>query len=116
MSDKKELQLEQVVPATDILEMENGYHIVMDLPGVGKDDLQIDVHDDQVTVSAKSGYVLPEHCLHKEHQAVEYRRVFTISDTVDRDRIDATFKNGVLDLMLPKAEAAKPKRIEIKTS
>ena len=76
----------------------------------------IDVHGDQITVTAQSAYAPAGPCLHQEHQAVEYSRVFTISDTVDRERIDATLKNGVLDLLLPKAEAARPRRIEIKTS
>ena len=117
MVEKKEAtNLEQVTPSTDILEKDNGFHIIMDLPGVRKEDLHIDVREDQVIIAASSGYAPPEHCLHREHQAVEYNRVFTISETVDRERIDASFKNGVLDLMLPKAEAAKPRRIEIKSS
>ncbi len=117
MSDniKSEIVLEQVTPYTDILEKENGFHIIMDLPGVAKEDLHIDVHGDQIIITGKSSYAPAGPCLHKEHQAVEYSRVFTISDTVDREHIDASFKNGMLDLVLPKAEAAKPKRIEIKT-
>ena len=118
MSDNARVErvLEQVTPSTDILEQDNGFHIIMDLPGVRKEDLHIDVHGDQITVTAQSAYAPAGSCLHKEHQAVEYSRVFTISDTVDRERIDATLKNGVLDLLLPKAEAARPRRIEIKTS
>ena len=118
MSDNVKLEraLDQVIPSTDILEKDNGFHIIMDLPGVRKEDLHIDVHGDQITVTAQSSYAPVGPCLHKEHQAVEYSRVFTISDTVDRERIDATLKNGVLDLLLPKAEAARPRRIEIKTS
>lgn len=115
MSDNKEMTLEQVTPNTDILEKESGFHIIMDLPGVNKDDLHIDVHGDQIMVTARSSYAPSGPCLHKEHRAVEYSRLFTISDTVDRERIDASLKNGVLDLLLPKAEAARPRRIEIKT-
>lgn len=116
MSDiaKVERVLDQVTPSTDIFEVDNGFHIVMDLPGVRKEDLHIDVHGDQITVTAQSAYAPTGPFMHHEHQAVEYSRVFTISDTVDRERIDASLKNGVLDLTLPKAEAAKPRRIEIK--
>ena len=118
MSDNVKLEraLDQVIPSTDILEKDNGFHIIMDLPGVRKEDLHIDVHGDQITVTAQSSYAPVGPCLHKEHQAVEYSRVFTISDTVDREHISAALKNGVLDLALPKAEAAKPRKIEIKTS
>lgn len=112
---KIERGLDRVTPSTDILEKDNGFHIIMDLPGVRKEDLHIDVHGDQITVMAQSAYAPSGPCLHQEHQAVEYSRVFTISDTVDREHIDATLKNGVLDLLLPKAEAARPRRIEIKT-
>jgi HSP20 family molecular chaperone IbpA len=112
---KAELIMDQVVPSTDILEKDNSFHIIMDLPGVTKEDLYIDAHGDRITVTAKSSYTPVGPCLHKEHQAVEYSRVFTISDTVDCEKIDATLKNGVLDLRLPKVEVAKPRRIEIKT-
>lgn len=115
MNDKQEMTMEQVTPNTDILEKDNGFHIIMDLPGVNKDDLRIDVHGDQIMITARSSYAPSGPCVHKEHQAVEYSRMFTISDTVDRERIDASLKNGVLELLLPKAEAAKPRRIEIKT-
>lgn len=114
--EKSELVLDSVTPSTDILERDNGFHILMDLPGVRKEDLHIDVHGDQITVTARSAYAPSGPLLHQEHQAVEYSRVFTISETVDREHISAALKNGVLDLALPKAEAAKPRKIEIKTS
>ena len=106
-------------PATDIVELEDGFHIYMDLPGVGKQGVGIDLHDNEITVVGRTH---PEEdqprdekekVIHMEFTGGEYRRTFTLSDTVDRERIQAQLKNGVLDLFLPKSEKALPRRIEI---
>ena len=104
------------VPATDIVEMEDGVHIFMDLPGVGADNLSIDLEEDEVTIRGESRY-MPQNgggnMLHSEFQAVNFQRTFTLSDMVERDKITASLKDGVLNLFLPKAEAMKPRRIPI---
>ena len=103
------------VPATDIVEMEDGVHIFMDLPGVGSDKLSIDLEEDEVTIRGASSY-LPaegERTLHSEFQNMNFQRTFTLSDMVDREQITASLKDGVLNLFLPKAEAMKPRRIPI---
>jgi HSP20 family molecular chaperone IbpA len=111
-----EKDIPRFTPATDILEKEDGFHIVMDMPGVAKEDLTIDLKDNEVTIRGKSDYQLKDsgNRLHSEFEAAEYARTFTLSDVVDRARIKAVLKNGVLDLHLPKAEEAKPRKIEIK--
>lgn len=103
------------VPATDIVEMEDGVHIFMDLPGVGADSLSIDLEEDEVTIRGESRYVSQGggRTLHSEFQAVNFQRTFTLSDMVERDQITASLKDGVLNLFLPKAEAMKPRRIPI---
>jgi HSP20 family molecular chaperone IbpA len=103
-------------PATDILEMDDGFHILMDMPGVSQDDLNIDLSGSDLTVSGKSLYPLSgeERFLNVEFDDKEYVRTFTLSDVVDRDNIRANFKNGVLDLFLPKVAENAPRRIEIK--
>lgn len=101
-------------PATDILEMEDGFHIFMDLPGVSRQDMVIDLNEGELTVSAESSYSFDkEKVLRNEFGGGRYMRTFSLSDTVDREKIKATFKNGVLNLYLPKAEAAKPRTIQI---
>ena len=103
------------VPATDIVEMEDGVHIFMDLPGVGPDKLSIDLEEDELTIRGESSYlpVKGERTLHSEFQSTNFQRTFTLSDMVEREQITASLKDGVLNLFLPKAEAMKPRRILI---
>lgn len=108
--------LEQItMPATDILECEDGFHIYMDLPGVAPEFLSIDLEQNELTVRGESGYANEAgQQMRNEFTALTYERVFTLSDMVDRENIKAVVKDGVLDLFLPKAETMKPRKIEIK--
>jgi len=108
-------RIERVSPATDIIEQADGFHILMDLPGVPPEGLTIDLEENEVTVTGRSSYAPAgkDRRMHAEFDAVEFVRTFTLSDMVDRARIRAVLKDGVLNLFLPKAEAAKPRRIEI---
>jgi HSP20 family molecular chaperone IbpA len=110
-----EKDVPRFTPATDILEKDDGFHIYMDMPGVKKEDLTIDLQDNEITVRGVSDYELKAtgSRLHSEFDKAEYSRTFTLSDVVDREKIKAVMKNGVLDLHLPKAEEARPRKIEI---
>lgn len=105
-------------PATDIIELADGFHIYMDVPGLTKEQLHIDLQENEVTVSgATRDYeVEKENLTHREFVGGEYRRAFTISDNVDRERISAKLNNGVLELHLPKSEKALPRKIQIATN
>ena len=103
------------MPATDILECDDGFHIYMDLPGVAPESLSIDLEQNELTVRGESGYGEQfGQIMRNEFSALTYERVFTLSDMVDRENIKAVVKDGVLDLFLPKAASMKPRRIEIK--
>lgn len=105
-----------VTPATDILEMEDGFHILMDMPGVKAEDLIVDIEESELTIRGASSYMEASNKLRKMHVefgAMEYQRSFTLSDLVDRDNVKAVLKDGVLRLFLPKAEAMMPRRIPI---
>ena len=105
-------------PATDILECGDGFHIFVDLPGVSSSGLSIDLEENELTVKGVSSYspaVSAQGSLRLEFETPIFERTFTLSDMVDRECIKANLKDGVLDLYLPKAEAMKPRRIEIKT-
>ncbi|EPR41246.1 heat shock protein Hsp20 [Desulfovibrio sp. X2] len=115
MSNARERKLPVVRPATDILEKEDGFHIFMDLPGVSKEALVLDLRENELVVSGSVDYPPDEK---KKHLAVEfgggeYSRTFTLADIVDRERITANLVNGVLEIFMPKREKEKPKRIEI---
>ena len=117
---KNEERMPRFVPASDIVEKEDGFHILMDMPGTPKENLVIDLSKNELTVSGKAAYP-PDPAntggdrkyTHVEFGGAEFRRTFTLSDAVDREKVSAKFENGVLNLFLPKAEEAKPRKIEI---
>jgi HSP20 family protein len=111
----EEKGLPRVKPATDIVETEDGFFIYMDMPGVAKDQLVIDLNEDEIRVSGKTNYPAceGEKLIHVEFGNGEYYRNFTVSHIVDKSRIKAAMKNGVLELHLPKAEKAIPRKIDI---
>ncbi len=104
-------------PNTDIIEQQDGFHIYMDMPGVARENLVIDLKENDLEITAKADYPRLEGVsnIHLEFGDCEYARSFTISDVVDRENIKANLKNGVLEMFLPKAEKAKPRKIEIQT-
>ena len=111
----EEKSLPRVKPATDIVETPDGFFIYMDMPGVSKEALVIDLNEDEIKVSAKTAYPAPdgEKLVHVEFGNGEYYRGFTLSHIVDKASIKASLKNGVLELHLPKADKAQPRKIDI---
>lgn len=103
-------------PAVDIFETEQGLTLMADLPGVTKEDLQIDIDRGLLTVQAKGKSHINCDPVRREFLHGNYYRQFQLPDEIDADKIAADVKDGVLTLLLPKAEAAKPRRIEITTS
>lgn len=93
-------------PAADILESGNGWTMLMDLPGVPDKALSVDVENNVLKVSGESE-------LSEKDMAVRYERSFTLSDEVDAGKINAKLTNGVLELSLPKAESAQPRKIQV---
>ena len=103
-------------PAVDIFESEKEITLVADMPGVNAQNLTIDLRDDILTLR---GEVKPqdgpnEQSLLREYQVGAYHRQFTLSETIDQKKIDAKLKDGVLQLILPKAEKAVPRKITVK--
>lgn len=104
-------------PATDVFEKQDAFVLVMDVPGVSEKDVELELEDDVLTIQARStaheveGYEL----LYGEYRASDYERSFTLSSDIDRNKIKASVKNGVLRVELPKAEKLKPRKIEVKS-
>lgn len=113
MSNEK--RLEKYSPATDIVESDQGFYMYMDLPGVKHEDLVIDLEENTLVVSAKTGVPVSEgeKYIDREFTEGEYSRRFTIADVVDRVNIKASLKNGVLELFLPKMQEVQPRKIQI---
>jgi HSP20 family protein len=103
-------------PPIDIHEEPDGLTLEADLPGATERNLQIQLEDNVLSLYARIDSPVPEgaRLVHEEYGLGDYHRSFILSDEVDRDRITAELKNGVLRLFLPKAERARTRRIEIK--
>jgi HSP20 family molecular chaperone IbpA len=103
------------VPQVDILEDKDAITLRADLPGVKKDNVEIDVREGVLSLSASLDST-PENWqpVYSEYQIGGYSRRFTLGEQIDQSKISATMDNGVLTLVLSKAEAAKPRKIEIR--
>ncbi len=102
------------IPQVDIHEDAKVITVQADMPGVGKEGVNINIKDDQLTINGRVS--LPaegETLLHKEYEVGNYFRQFTLSEIIDQGKITAKMADGVLTLILPKAEKAVPKKIEI---
>jgi HSP20 family protein len=102
-------------PAVDTIERSDDIVVTADMPGVDEKSVDITLEKNVLSIYGRVEPVIPEqHRLAvSEYGIGDYRRVFTIADTVDRSRIQATVKNGVLRLVLPKAEEVKTRKIEV---
>lgn len=104
-------------PQVDIIERQEEIVLIADMPGVDEKSVDITLEKNVLTIYGRVDYEAPkDHSLVlSEYGIGDYQRVFTLSDEVDRDKIQATVKNGVLKLVMPKSETAKTRKIPIKT-
>ena len=103
-------------PAVDIYETPESIVLQAELPGLGKDDIDIQVRDNVLTLKGErrsEKEVKEGNYLRVERAYGGFQRAFTLPAAVQADKIRAVFKDGVLDVSIPKAEEAKPKQIKI---
>jgi HSP20 family molecular chaperone IbpA len=105
-----------VVPPVDVYEDAAGITLLADLPGVSRDRLTVRVDGESLVLEATASTAQPEgmQLIYGEAQFPSYRREFTLSRELDASRIEASLKDGVLRLAIPKLEEAKPRRIEVR--
>jgi HSP20 family protein len=104
-------------PLSDIYETPDNFTILIDMPGVGTDNISIDLRDNELVINgevSQEAYT-DEKVVYNEYNIGHYHRHFVISDAINRDKIEAKISDGVLSLVLPKAEHVKPRKIEVKT-
>ena len=103
-------------PSVDIIEGKDGTTVIADIPGVDEASVDITLEKNILEIYGKVDPEIPRdmRLAISEYGIGDYHRRFTLSDEIDRDRIQATVKNGVLRLVLPKAEKAKTRKIEVK--
>ncbi|WP_035237085.1 Hsp20/alpha crystallin family protein [Desulfobacter vibrioformis] len=113
---EKTKKLYEVPPAVDIYENEEEILVYADMPGVVKDDISVDIDNGTLSISGVRKLSVNGSITYEEFSNVEYVRNFSVPQTIDVEKVEAELKNGVLQLHLPKSEAAKPRQIEIKTA
>lgn len=104
-------------PAIDIVETSKGYEVRADLPGMKKENLSVTVKDEILTIEAGPSAADTENdgetVIKKERRSGKYSRTLKLGKTIDGTRISAEYADGVLTLMLPKAEEAVSRKIEV---
>jgi HSP20 family protein len=103
------------VPRVDIYETKDALFLIADMPGVDDKTVDVELEKNVLTIDGRveDGKVKDYNLVFSEYEVGDYERTFTLSDEIDRDKIKATVKQGVLRLELPKAEKVKPKKIMI---
>jgi HSP20 family protein len=101
-------------PPSDIYETESGYLIAMDLPGIDREALQIDIDENRLIVKGTREIAESKH--RTERPRGKFLRTFSVPVSVDQAKIGAEYKDGVLQIRLPRRTEQKPKKIDIKIS
>ncbi len=104
-----------LLPPVDVIEDAGGITLLADMPGVSKDKLSLQLETDSLTIEGDVAINLPQEMqsTYAEIKVPRYRRTFTLSKDLDGAKATAEFKNGVLQLRIPKAEHAQPRKIQI---
>jgi HSP20 family molecular chaperone IbpA len=131
MAESQELQVQQkrevekktegttpgraFVPVTDIFETPEALTVVLEMPGVDRNSIEASVEDDVVTIEGRIDFSKYEGMqpVYTEYNVGHYARGFQISNKVDQSKISAQMKDGVVTIVLPKAEQAKPRKIQV---
>jgi HSP20 family molecular chaperone IbpA len=104
-------------PPIDIFDNGEGLVLRADLPGVSGDSLELQVQDNKLTLFGRVAPQAPPDArlVHQEYRVGDYLRSFILSEDVDHERISAKLTNGVLEVFLPRAPQAEPRKIQVKT-
>jgi HSP20 family protein len=103
------------LPMTDIFETDQALTVILEMPGVAKDSVDISVENDVLTIAGRIDYSTYEALqpLYTEYNIGHYVRSFQISSKIEQGAISAELKDGVMTLVLPKAATAKPRKIKV---
>lgn len=106
------------MPPVDIIEAKDGLMVKVEVPGLEKDNFKVSVEDNVLTISGEKKMEYDEKDKEQNYHRIErtygcFSRSFTLPRTVDVQKVKANYKNGILEVKLPKSEEAKPKEIEI---
>jgi HSP20 family molecular chaperone IbpA len=111
---EKSQKLTVLIPSVDIYENTEEILLYADLPGVKKEDISIDLDNGQLTLVGNLFFEAGKGVQFEEFGSAQFRRVFSVPQGIDLAKVDAELNEGVLKLHLPKSEAVKPRRIEVR--
>lgn len=100
-------------PAVDIEESENEFFLSFDVPGVPRENIQLEIHDGVLKISGERKREV-ENGKYTEKSYGHFERSFSLPDTADTENIEASCQNGVLTVLVPKKQAVKPRKVEVK--
>ncbi len=107
---------DSIAPAIDICETDTGWLLAADMPGVGKDDVDVQVERGVLTISGRFTAEPPEgRAVYQGFHRPDYFRSLSLSDEIDRANISANLTNGVLTIVLPRAEATQTRKITVES-
>lgn len=107
----------RIYPAYEVWEEKDSIHLRLEMPGLERDDVNITVESNELVIHGRRPeWNVEGTVLLRERRVGDYRRTFTLDRTVDTEKINATMKNGVLEITLGYAKEAQPRRIEIKAN
>lgn len=103
-------------PQVDIFEDAEGITLMADMPGVSREHLNIEVDKDMLLVEGDARINMPDgmEAVHADVRATRYRRSFALSSELEADKIDASLKDGVLNVRIPKRPEVRPRKIEVR--
>ena len=104
------------LPRTNLYDAGEHFELVAEVPGMNKDDLNIRIQGNYLEINGSRKTETPEgYTVHKaERGSTNFSRSFTLPTDINSDKVDAIIKDGILKLLMPKAETAKPKQINVK--
>ncbi len=114
-SDEKIFEVGDWMPVVDINETKNNFVVKVELPGVDKKDVSVNIENGVLTIRGEKKVETEDKKCHRvECSYGSFIRSFTLPQSVKADEIEAEYKNGILNLTIPKSEEAKPKQIDVK--
>ena len=103
-----------VAPRARIVETEHTFVVTAEMPGVGRDGVEVSIEDDKLVVVGRRGVSETRgRTIYRESRPANYRRVFDLEGLVDGDKVGARIDNGILRVELQKTESLKPRKIEV---